>query len=109
MSTITIREPERTDDFWEHYTDIGHNDSRYANADADFDWLWIYIDGHLIAKERTMGYTHSQMELPDEVNYMRCFRGSYDVDRKIISVAKPVNGVYSFRDIPSQIIRDLSY
>jgi hypothetical protein len=108
MSTLLVREPKRTDNFWEHYTDIGHNDSKCNDTDKPLDWLWIWVDGRVIAQERAMGQTHSQLNLPNVPDHMLHFRGSYDVDKKIISIAKPWGTVSEFRDTPSTIIAALT-
>jgi hypothetical protein len=108
-SELTVREPARTVAFWESYTDIGHNDSKKKGGEH-FDWLWIYVDGHLIAKEREIGYTHSKMQLPGGASYYNCYRGSYDVAKKAISLAKPDGReILSFKEIPSSILLALRH
>ncbi len=108
MNTLTIREPIKTNNFWEHYTDIGHNNSKYGDPNSVLDWLWIWVDECIIAQERAIGFTHSQMNLPGEADYHNCFRGSYDVSKKSISVTKPLGRISQFRDTPSTIIAALS-
>ena len=105
MSALLVREPVKTDNFWEHYTDIGHNDSHHNDSTKELDWLWIWVDGRMITEVRPIGYTHSQMKLPTDFEF--CFRGSYDVEKRIVSVAKPIRGSASFREIPSQIVGEL--
>ena len=105
MGALLIREPKRADGFWEHYTDIGHNHSK---TNEDYDWLWIWVGGCIIKEVRPVGYTHSQMSLPEDIDYYNCYRGSYDVEKQIISLAKPGSReILSFRSIPIRIVKEL--
>ena len=90
------------------YLEIGHSGERLDEDITKPNYMWVYFNGEVIAKEETEDEpSHdSAFEYLDIITG-KIYTGRYDSQTKYLSLHRPVMGIQANRDVPSSLVYKL--
>jgi len=90
------------------YTDIGHTPYNKDPIPSQGEYyMWVFFNGEILIKKEVTGNDYHEKIFPFMNTNFKLYRGRYDADRKILTIARPIEGPFSEREVPKFLIAKL--